>query len=274
MPLWTNEMATPRWTPTLASRSGETRRDEQTHKNGGAARAGIEKLADFRKGPEGIMVERSGGQSVHIVDDDEAMCDWLAALVEAAGLLAKTYASAVELLNSPGGLAADCFVADIRMPEMDGLQLQQELTRRGVSVPLIIITGHADVGLAVQAMKAGVSDFLEKPFEGERLLTSLRDALEQGCRQPRTNPAPNSPTDRLAALTGREWEIVDRLVAGLSNKEIARELGISYRTVEVHRARIMDKTQARSFSQLVRLALEADHPSKDQATSGDVSPDI
>src|SRR4051812_26763112 len=259
MPLWTTEMATPRWTPTLASRPGETRRDEQAHKNGDAARAGIEKLADFRKGPEGIMVERSGGQSVHIVDDDEAMCDWLAALVEAAGLLAKTYASAVELLNSPGGLAADCFVADIRMPEMDGLQLQQELTRRGVLVPLII-TGHADVGLAVQAMKAGVSDFLEKPFEGERLLTSLRDALEQGCRQPRTSPAPNSPTDRLAALTGREWEIVDRLVAGLSNKEIAREPGISYRTVEVHRARIMDKTQARSFSQLVRLALGAGHP--------------
>ena len=253
-------MATPRWTPTLASRPGETRRDEQAHKNGDAARAGIEKLADFRKGPEGIMVERSGGQSVHIVDDDEAMCDWLAALVEAAGLLVKTYASAVELLNSPGGLAADCFVADIRMPEMDGLQLQQELTRRGVSVPLIIITGHADVGLAVQAMKAGVSDFLEKPFEGERLLTSLRDALEQGCRQPRTNPAPNLAADRLAALTGREWEIVDRLVAGLSNKEIARELGISYRTVEVHRARIMDKTQARRFSELVRLALGAGHP--------------
>ena len=211
------------------------------------------------------MVERSGGQSVHIVDDDEAMCDWLAALVEAAGLLAKTYASAVELLNSPGGLAADCFVADIRMPEMDGLQLQQELTRRGVSVPLII-TGHADVGLAVQAMKAGVSDFLEKPFEGERLLTSLRDALEQGCRQPRTNPAPNLAADRLAALTGREWEIVDRLVAGLSNKEIARELGISYRTVEVHRARIMDKTQARRFSELVRLALGADDASEAPAT--------
>src|SRR3954462_109783 len=144
----------PRWTPTLASRPGETGRDEQAHKNGDAARAGIEKLADFRKGPEGIMVERSGGQSIHIVDDDEAMCDWLAALVEAAGLSAKTYASAVELLNSPGGLAADCFVADIRMPEMDGLQLQQELTRRGIFVPLIIITGHSDVGFAVQAMKA------------------------------------------------------------------------------------------------------------------------
>src|SRR3954447_7469343 len=264
MPLWTNEMATPRWTPTLASRPGETRRDEQAHKNGDAARAGIEKLADFRKGPEGIMVERSGGQSVHIVDDDEAMCDWLAALVEATGLSAKTYASAVELLNSPGGLAADCFVADIRMPEMDGLQLQQELTRRGVLVPLIIIiiiTSHADVGLAVQAMKAGASDFLEKPFEGERLLASLRDALEQACRQPRTNPAPNSPTDRLAGLTFREREVVDRLVAGLSNKAIARDLGISYRTVEVHRARIMDKTQARRFSELVRLALGAGHRS-------------
>ena len=245
-------MAIPRWTPTLASRPGETRRDEQAHKNGDAARAGIEKLADFRKGPEGIMVERSGGQSVHIVDDDEAMCDWLAALVEAAGLLVKTYASAVELLNSPGGLAADCFVADIRMPEMDGLQLQQELTRRGVSVPLIIITGHADVGLAVQAMKAGVSDFLEKPFEGERLLTSLRDALEQGCRQPRTNPAPNLAADRLAALTGREWEIVDRLVAGLSNKEIARELRLSESTVKHHVHSILGKFGLSTRGQLMR----------------------
>src|SRR4051794_27355208 len=145
------------------------------------------------------------------------------------------------------------------MPEMDGLQLQQELTRRGVLVPLIIITGYADVGLAVQAMKAGASDFLEKPFEGERLLASLRDALEQGCRQPRANPAP--PIDRLAGLTVREREVVDRLVVGLSNKAIARELGISYRTVEVHRARIMDKTQARRFSELVRLALDAGHPS-------------
>src|SRR3982751_4344330 len=218
MPLWTNEMAT---SQTGTHTREQARRDEQAHKNGDAARAGIEKLADFRKGPEGIMVERSGGQSVHIVDDDEAVRDSLAALVEAAGLLAKTYASAIELLNSPGGQAADCFVADIRMPEMDGLQLQQELTRRGVLVPLIIITGYADVGLAVQAMKAGASDFLEKPFEGERLLASLRDALEQGCRQPRANPAP--PIDRLAGLTVREREVVDRLVVGLSNKEIARE---------------------------------------------------
>src|SRR3954454_2139922 len=221
-------MATPRWTPTLASRPGETRRDEQAHKNGDAARAGIEKLADFRKGPEGIMVERSGGQSVHIVDDDEAVRDSLATLVESAGLSAKTYASAVELLNSPGGLAADCFVADIRMPEMDGLQLQQELNRQGVAAPLIMITGHADVGLAVQAMKAGAFDFLEKPFEGERLLASLKEALEQRGRQPRANAAPNSTTGRLAALTGPERGVVDRLVAGLSNKEIARELGISY----------------------------------------------
>src|SRR5215217_5361210 len=152
------------------------------------------------------MREGSGTQSIHIVDDDEAVRDSLAALVEAAGLSAKVYASAIELLTSPGGLAADCLVADIRMPEMDGLELQQELTRRGVSVPLIIITGHADVGLAVQAMEAGASDLLEKPFEGERLLTSLRDALAQGCRQPRTNPAPKSPTDRLSTLTLRERE--------------------------------------------------------------------
>jgi len=207
------------------------------------------------------MVESSGGRSVHIVDDDEAVRDSLAALVESAGFSARTYASAIALLTSPGGLAADCFVVDIRMPEMDGLQLQQELNRRGVTTPLIIITGHADVGLAVQAMKAGACDFLEKPFEGERLLASLRDALEQGCDQAPSDAAPNPSANRLAALTVREREIVDRLVAGLSNKGIARELGISYRTVEVHRARIMDKTQARSFSELVRMALGAGYPS-------------
>ena len=207
------------------------------------------------------MSGRSAGQSVHIVDDDEAVRESLAALVESAGFAAKTYASAVELLNSPDGLAGDSFVADIRMPGMDGLELQQELNRRGVTAPVIIITGHADVGIAVQAMKAGASDFLEKPFEGERLLASLTEAVEQGCRKARSNPAPNWAADRLSVLTGREREIVDRLVAGLSNKEIARELGISYRTVEVHRARIMDKTQARSFSELVRLALGAGHPS-------------
>src|SRR3954470_22740770 len=186
------------------------------------------------------MVESSEGQCVHIVDDDDAVRESLAALVEAAGFLSKTYPSAVELLNSPGGLAADGFVVDIRMPEMNGLELQQELNRRGVRAPLIILTGHADVSLAVQAMKAGASDFIEKPFEGERLLTSLKEALAQRSRRPRTSPLPT--------LTGRERETVDRLVAGLTNKEIARELGISYRTVEVHRARIMDKTQARSFS--------------------------
>jgi two-component system response regulator FixJ len=205
------------------------------------------------------MVESSEGQCVHIVDDDDAVRESLAALVEAAGFLSKTYPSAVALLNSPGGLAADGFVVDIRMPEMNGLELQQELNRRGVRAPLIIITGHADVSLAVQAMKAGASDFIEKPFEGERLLTSLKEALAQRSRRPRNRLLPT--------LTGREREIVDRLVAGLTNKEIARELGISYRTVEVHRARIMDKTQARSFSELVRLALGPDYTSEAQATS-------
>jgi two-component system response regulator FixJ len=212
------------------------------------------------------MVEGSGGQSVHIVDDDEAVRESLAALVESEGFSAKTYTSAIELLNSPGGLAADCLVVDIRMPEMDGLQLQQELTRRGVTKPLIIITGHADVGLAVQAMKAGVCDFLEKPFEAERLLASLKEALKQGCHQAQSYPAQNPDTGRLAVLTGREREIVDRLVAGLSNKNIARESGISYRTVEVHRARIMDKTQARSFSELVRLALGVGLPQRTSST--------
>ncbi len=201
------------------------------------------------------MLARRTLPCVHIVDDDEAVRDSLAALVESAGYSAKAYASALELLNSPDGLTAECIVADIRMPDMDGLELQQELKRRGVSLPFIVITGHADVNLAVQAMKAGAADFLEKPFDGEKFLVSLRETLERGRDTPGPNATHNAQASCLANLTPRECEIVDRLVAGLSNKEIARELGISYRTVEVHRARIMDKTHARSFSQLVRLAL-------------------
>src|SRR3954464_15086432 len=144
--------------------------------------AGVQRVqgADVRAQKRGLyMLESSGGRSVHIVDDDEAVRDSLATLVESAGLSAKAYTSAIELLTSPGGLAADCLVADIRMPEMDGLELQQELKRRGMTMPLILITGHADVGLAVQAMKAGASDFLEKPCEGERLLASITKPLKQ-----------------------------------------------------------------------------------------------
>jgi two-component system, LuxR family, response regulator FixJ len=201
------------------------------------------------------MLARSAEFCVHIVDDDEAVRDSLAALVETAGYSAKTYASALELLNSPEGLATECIVADVRMPDMNGLELQQELKRRGVLVPFIVITGHADVNLAVQAMKAGAADFLEKPFDSEKFLFSLREALERGRGTASTDAMHSSSSGFFANLTPRECEIVDKLVAGLSNKEIARELGISYRTVEVHRARIMDKTQARSLSQLVRLAL-------------------
>ncbi len=205
------------------------------------------------------MLARPTVPCVHIVDDDEAVRDSLAALVDSAGYSVKTYASALELLDSPDGLRAECIVADIRMPDMDGLQLQQELKRRGVSIPFIVITGHADVSLAVQAMKAGAADFLEKPFETERFLSSLTDALERERPRKGTDRAPLPPRGSFANLTAREREIVDRLVAGQSNKEIARELGISYRTVEVHRARIMSKTQSRTFSQLVRVALaEAD----------------
>ncbi len=156
------------------------------------------------------MLARPTAPCVHIVDDDEAVRDSLAALVDSAGYSVKTYASALELLDSPDGLRAECIVADIRMPDMDGLQLQQELKRRGVSIPFIVITGHADVSLAVQAMKAGAADFLEKPFETERFLSSLTDALERERPRKGTDRAPLPPLCQFDRARARDCGQVGR----------------------------------------------------------------
>jgi len=196
----------------------------------------------------------SGGMPVYIVDDDAAILDSLKILVESEGYRAVAFASALEFLASDAPAALDgCLIADVRMPGMSGLELQEELNARGAKLPVIIMTGHGDVPLAVSAMKAGAVDFLEKPFDEEALLDSIRRAIEK----PAVDEAVRQTLERMAALTPRENEVLDLLVLGRANKVIAYELSISPRTVEIHRARVMDKMGARSLAELVRMVLSA-----------------
>jgi two-component system, LuxR family, response regulator FixJ len=194
---------------------------------------------------------------VYIVDDDEAVRDSLSILLDAKGYRVRSFGSAPEFLASARSLPIGCLIVDIRMPEMDGLELQERLTARALDFPLIIITGHADVPLAVRAMKAGAVDFIEKPFASETLLDSLGRALSRLALPSERDPATDTAVAKLALLSSREREVLEGLLAGLPNKSIAYDLAISPRTVEIHRARVMDKMGARSLSELVRLALAA-----------------
>jgi len=197
--------------------------------------------------------------TICVIDDDSSVRDSLRALLESAGHTVKGYASANAFLADRPPRSG-CLISDIRMPEMDGLELQEEVARRGIAIPVIIMTGHGDVPLAVRAMKAGALDFLEKPFEDEAMLSSVRRALELGKQKHDQLTEARTAQDLLALLTPRERHVLDQLVAGRSNKVAAYELGISPRTIEIHRARIMDKMNARSLSDLVRTALAAARP--------------
>jgi len=195
--------------------------------------------------------------TIHVVDDDVAIRDSLRILLEASGLAVQTYASATGFLAAAPALAG-CVLTDIRMPEIDGLELQRRLSARGFRLPVIIMTGQGDIPLAVRAMQAGAIDFLEKPFEDDRLLGAVRRALEQSQRLQEIEAVAAEAARRLVALTAREREVFDLLVTGLATKAIANELGASPRTIEVHRARVFEKLRARSLPELVRLALAAD----------------
>jgi len=190
-----------------------------------------------------------------VIDDDEAVRHSLAFLFECAGLPVRTYESAAAFLPVATGLRGGCIVTDVRMPEMDGLALQRRLQELGIRLPVIVMTGHGDVPIAVQALKAGAADFIEKPFDDETLLIAVRAALEANRRSRAHDAEIESIATRLAGLTRRERQVLERLVAGQSNKTIAYDLGASPRTVEVHRARVMEKMGARSLSDLVRMAL-------------------
>jgi len=192
---------------------------------------------------------------VFVVDDDAGVSDSLVMLLKLAGHSVEAFESAVWFLTEARQKPGDCLIVDIRMPEMDGLALQQELIRRGSQLPVIVFTGHGDVPLAVQAMNAGALDFLEKPFAREVLLSAVRRALDRAAEPGLSNVAQPEITERIALLTQREREVFDRVVAGKQSKEIAFELGTSPRTVEIHRSRVMHKMQARTVQDLVRMAI-------------------
>ena len=192
---------------------------------------------------------------VHVVDDDPAVRDSLAFLLDTAGLVSRTYDSAAALLAEAERLAPGCIVTDVRMPEMNGLGMVRRLADMGLRHPVIVMTGHADVPLAIEAVRAGVKDFIEKPFDDEALLASIRAARADQAGSAEREGQEAEVRERLASLSTRERQVLDGLVAGHANKVIAYDLEISPRTVEVYRANVMTKMQARSLSELVRMAI-------------------
>ena len=194
---------------------------------------------------------------VHVVDDDPAVRDSLAFLLDTAGLASRTYDSAATLLVHADNLTPGCIVTDVRMPDMNGLEMVRRLSEMGVRHPVIVMTGHADVPLAIEALRAGVRDFIEKPFDDEALISSIRSALADQAGAAEHEGQVAEVRERLASLSTRERQVLDGLVAGRANKVIAYDLEISPRTVEVYRANVMTKMQARSLSELVRMTILA-----------------
>ena len=199
------------------------------------------------------MSDRTG--LVHVVDDDAAIRDSLRWLLEGEGLAVQTYASAEEFLATFTQEQTGCAVVDLRMPGMSGLELQEMLLRRHARLPLVFVTAHGDIALAVMAMRRGAVDFVEKPFTDERLVEAVRRALGAHARRPDGDEEPAIVRARAAALSAREREVLGAVVEGKSSKTIAAELGIALKTVEAHRARIMAKLGAPSLAALVRLAV-------------------
>ena len=195
--------------------------------------------------------------TVFVVDDDRAMRDSLSWLLDSVGLRVRSYATAAEFLADHDPAQPGCLVLDVRMPGMSGLDLQAELARRGVELPTIVITGHAEVSMAVRAVKAGALDFIEKPFSDQLLLDRVRQALEVDLEAREVRRRREDARRRLATLTAREREVLDLVVAGKANKEIASALGVSPKTVEVHRAHVMSKMCVDSLAELIRITLLA-----------------
>ncbi len=194
---------------------------------------------------------------VHIVDDDDAIRRSAGFMLRKAGFAVALWASGVEFLRQVKTAGQGCILLDVRMPEMDGLEVQQALNARGVAMPVVVLTGHGDVSIAVRAMKAGAVDFIEKPFEKSVLLAAIESAFARlADTEGRANRAVDAATI-VAGLTAREQDVLAGLARGLPNKSIAYDLGISPRTVEVHRANLMSKLGARSLSDALRIAFSA-----------------
>jgi|SRR5215510_14165658 len=194
---------------------------------------------------------------VHVIDDDEAMRDSLAFLLRSVGLDVQTHESAAAFLDLAPKVEAGCVITDVRMPGVSGIDLLRRLRELKFGVPVIVITGHGDVPLAVEAMKIGAVDFLEKPFDDEALLAAVRSALSQLEQDSKRDAERRRIEGRLAALSNRERDVLEGLVGGRANKQIAFDLGISPRTIEIYRANLMTKMQAATLSDLVRMALIA-----------------
>ncbi|RUW56673.1 MULTISPECIES: response regulator FixJ [unclassified Mesorhizobium] len=192
---------------------------------------------------------------VHVVDDDVDVRKSLGFLLATADFAVRLHESATAFLSTAKGNLEGCIVTDVRMPGIDGIEFLRQLRAGGHTIPVIVMTGHADVALAVQAMKEGAADFIEKPFDDEMLIEAIRSALANRNQANAAHPQSADIRTRLSALSERERQVLDGLVSGLPNKTIAYDLGISPRTVEIHRANVMSKMGASSLSHLVRMAL-------------------
>jgi two-component system response regulator FixJ len=197
-------------------------------------------------------------QTVYIVDDEEPVRKALRFLTKSAGLKSESFETARAFLEATERIGPGCLLLDVCMPDMSGLELQEALTERKVEIPVIIITGHADVATAVRAMKGGASDFIEKPIDSEELLLRIHQCLSGEARRRRSVEWRKQAEERLSTLSRRERQVMEGLVAGKRNKQIGEELFISFRTVELHRASIMEKLKANSLSDIVRMSLIAD----------------
>jgi two-component system, LuxR family, response regulator FixJ len=195
--------------------------------------------------------------AVYVVDDNEAMRHSLQFLLESAGFKPTLFESAVDLLNALPTLEFGCVLTDVRMPGLDGIELLRRMKASHSTFPTVIMTGHGDVALAVESMKLGAVDFLEKPFEDERLIGMIEEAIREAEPAARSEAVALETAARIATLSPRERQVMDGLIAGLSNKMIARDYEISPRTIEVYRANVMTKMQANSLSELVRFAMRA-----------------
>jgi two-component system, LuxR family, response regulator FixJ len=204
-----------------------------------------------------VAASRAASHVVHVIDDDEAVRRSLALLLVSFGHTAETYPSAEAFLASIERVKPGCVIVDIRMPGMDGLELQEELQRREFTNPVIVVTGHGEISLAVRAMKAGAIDFIEKPYSDDDLLTAVAAGLARFEDSQHIRAQVDAAKGRLSGLTPRERDVLRLLVGGRPNKVIAHELGISPRTVEIHRANVMEKLSCRSLAEAVRLALAA-----------------
>jgi two-component system, LuxR family, response regulator FixJ len=194
---------------------------------------------------------------IHLIDDDEAIRRSASFMLRTSGFLVKTYVSGVEFLETAGEAEPGCILLDVRMPGMDGLEVQQTLKTRHILLPVVVMTGHGDVNVAVQAMKAGAVDFIEKPFEKAVLLNAIEQAFERIEQAGKRAARQDEAQARLTSLTGRELDVLKGLVNGFPNKTIAYDLGISPRTVEIHRANLMTKLEVASLSEALRIAFAA-----------------